>query len=84
MVDTKAPGIVSMSLYDTKHMYLINVSCEDKKWIKKDRKLFDKTQQNMVAAPFYRINVLDYYNHFMGNVDITDQLRGSYRFDHWM
>ena len=38
----------------------------------------------MVDAPFYRVNVIDDKNHFMGNVDIADQLRGSYRFDHWM
>ena len=51
--DAKAPGIISISLYDTKPVYIISVAREEIKWLKKDRKLFDKTQQMMVAAPFY-------------------------------
>ena len=82
--DAKDPGIISISQYDTKLVYLMIVSCEEIKCLKKDQKIFDKMQQKMVAAPFYRVNVIDYYNHFTGNVDIADQLRGSYRFDHWM
>ena len=62
----------------------MSVACEKIKCLKKDRKLFDKTQQNMVATPFYWVNVINDYNHFMGNVDIADYMRGSYRFDHWM
>ena len=73
-----------MSLYDTNPVYLMSVACEEITWLKKDHKLFDKMQQKMVAAPFYLVNVIDDYNHFMGNVDITDQMRGSYCFDHWM
>ena len=82
--DAKAPGITWMSLYDAKPVYLMSVACEEIKWLKKDRKLFDKTQQKMIAAPFYWVNVIDDYNHFIVNVDIADQLRGSYRFDHRM
>ena len=48
------------------------------------QKMFDKTQYNMVAALLYRVYVIDDCNHFMGNVDIDDQLRGSYRFHHLM
>ena len=73
-----------MSLYYTKSLYLIIVACEGIKWIKKDCKLFYETQQKMVAAPFYLVNVIDDYNHFIVNVDIADQLRGSYRFEHRM
>ena len=82
--EAKALGIISMSIYDTKPVYLMSVACEEIKWLNKDLKLVDKTQHTMVAAPFYRVNVIDDYNQFMGNVDIADQLRGSYRFDHWM
>ena len=38
----------------------------------------------MVAVPFYSVNVIGDYNHFMVNVDISDQLIRSYSFDHWM
>ena len=37
----------------------MSVACEEIKLIKKDRKLVDKTQQKMVAAPFYQVNVID-------------------------
>ena len=53
MGDAKAPGVISISLHDTKPMYIMSVAFEEINFLKKDRKLFDKTQQKMVAAPFY-------------------------------
>jgi len=38
----------------------------------------------MAQISFYCLNVIEAYNYNMNNVDIVDQLRGSYRFDHWM
>ena len=58
MGDAKAPVIISMSLYDTKPVYLMSVDCEEIKCLKKDRRLFDKMQQDMVAAQLYRVNVI--------------------------
>ena len=76
MGDANTPGNISMSLYDIKPVYLMIVACEEKEWLNKDRKLFDKTHHKMVAAPLYRVNVIDDCNQFMGNVDIDAQLRG--------
>ena len=38
----------------------------------------------MIPAHFYQVNAIDDYNHFVGKVDIVNQLRRSDRFDHWM
>lgn len=82
--DEQMKGLVAISLYDSKPVYLMTTASEEIVWVKKERKLFDKNLMELVPAPFFRINVIDDYNHIMGNVDIADQLRGSYRFDHWM
>ena len=31
--------------------------------------------------PFYRLNIVDFYNNNMGNVDLADQLRNVYCYD---
>ena len=65
-------------------VYLMSVVCEEIKWLNIHHKIFYKKQHKMVSSPFYRVNVIDDYNRFMGNVDIADQMRGLYRFYHWM
>ena len=32
----------------------------------------------------HHLNITDYYNYRMKNVDIFDKLKGSYRFENWM
>ena len=82
--DEKLQGLVAVSLYDTKPVYVLTNAIEQVKWIQKDRQLYDKTQNKKAPPPFYRINIIISYNYNMNNVDIADQLRGSYRWDHWM
>ena len=50
----------------------------------KDKKVFDKDAGIKILLKFLRPQVTDEYNCGMNNVDQADQLRGSYRFDHWM
>ena len=47
-------------------------------------KVFRKYLQRTLEINFYRVNMVDMYNYNMNNVDVSDQLRGYYRFDHWM
>ena len=82
--DAKCKGLLAISLYDSKPFYMMTMACEKVEWRLKKRKLWDKEQMKMVSKPFYRLNVVDEYNNHMNNVDVADQLRGSYRFDHWM
>lgn len=37
----------------------------------------------MESMKFLRLNVNDDYNNDMGHTDVADQLRNSYKFDHW-
>ena len=38
----------------------------------------------MENMKFLQLNVNDDYNYGMGGANITDQISGSYRFDHWL
>ena len=53
-------------------------------WIKKKIKVLRKYLQRTSEITFHRVNVIDMYYYKMNHVDVEDQLRGSYRFDHWM
>ena len=51
-------------------------------WEEKSRDVFDKATNRMVKMKFLRLNVKKDYNYGMGGADISDQIRGSYCFDH--
>ena len=50
----------------------------------KIREIYDQTTGKMKDLKFHRLNINNGYNFGMGGADIADQIRGSYRFDHWM
>ena len=82
--DSKIDGLVALSYYYSKPFYMMSNSTDCIKWIKKQRKVWRKDEQRSVQICYHRLNIIDDYNHNMNNVDIADQVRGSYRFDHWM
>ena len=82
--DRYVPGLIALSLYDSKPFYMLSNACECVKWVPKKRKVWYRTLDKYVEIVFHRLNIVDDYNVNMNNVDIADQLRGSYRFDHWM
>jgi hypothetical protein len=77
-------NLVVASVYDQKPVYLMSSCCTEVKWIKKERSVYHKTLKQKVKVPFYRLNLIDFYNNNMGSVDVADQLRTNYRVDHWM
>ena len=81
--DPLCPDLVAVSVYDTKPVHFLSMTCDEVKWIRKTRKVFDKAKKKMVKGDFLRLNINDEYNNGMGGVDIADQLRGYYRFDKW-
>ena len=76
--------MVEISLYDVKPFYFMKNAWTDIRWRQKRREVWSSSLQRMIKIPYYRLNVIDIYNHNMNNVDISDQLRVVYRRDHWM
>ena len=79
--DQVIQDLVAVACYDTKPVYFLSSACEEIKWIEKKRKVFDPNEKKTVDIPFYRLNIIDFYNYNMGNVDLADQLRNQYRYD---
>ena len=48
------------------------------------RKVWSPTQNSMVWMKYLRLGMIDEYNNFMNSVDLADQLRNCYRFNHWL
>jgi len=46
--------------------------------------VYNVDTDTMEEMNFLRMGFIDNYNKTMGDVDIADQLRGSYRFDMWV
>ena len=82
--DSKCPSLVAVSVYDTKPVHFLSMKAESIKWEEKSRSVYDRSKGEMAVMKFLRLNINDDYNYGMGGADIADQLRGSYRFDHWL
>ena len=55
-------------------------TCDKVEWTQKSKKIWHKDTQRLFAMKFHRVNIVDEYNNHMSNVEVADQLRGSYRF----
>ena len=82
--DNQCTGLVACSVYDTKPVYYLSMVCEELKWLEVEKQVYNVDTGKMESLRFLRLNTIDNYNKTMGNVDIADQLRGSYRVDHWI
>ena len=84
MIQNVVDVCITLSLYDQKLVYLLSNTCSNLEWVQKERIVWHKEKGNNVKVPYYRLNVIDLYNHNMNNVDIVDQLRTVYRFFVWL
>lgn len=83
--DSVCKNLVAVSVYDTKPVYLLSNACEKVEWTTKKRKVWSPSDNSYVDMSFHRLNVINFYNQNMGNVDIADQLRNHYRYDgNWL
>ena len=60
------------------------MACDAIKWIPKVKKVYNVDTWGVENLTFLRLNQIDDYNNTIGGVDIADQLRGTYRPDHWL
>ena len=65
-------------------MHYLSMVCDELKWLEVQKPVYNVETGKVENLQFLCINTIDNYNKTMGNVDIADQLRGSYRVDHWI
>lgn len=82
--DPEMTSLLDISLYDSKPVYMLTNDTDKIRWTKTEWKIWNKELQMMVNVPFHHVNVIDQYNFHMNNLDISDQIRRSYNFDHWL
>lgn len=80
--DPDCVGLVALSVYDTKPVHYLSMACQKIEWIVKEKLVYNVDSGCSETLQFLRLNQIDNYNAEMGNVDLADQLRGSYRLDH--
>ena len=71
-------------VYDTKPVHFFSMCYHSITWLKKTRQTWDNSTSTMKLGRFLCLEINDLYNMNMNNVEIDNQLRGSYRRDKWM
>ena len=79
-----APEMIAVSVYDNKHVHLMTTASKMVQWVLKKRKVWLASVAATKMMSYMRLNLIDDYNQFMNSTDIADQLRNSYRPDHWL
>ena len=82
--DPECKGLLAVSIYDTVPVHMMTTATVMVKWIEKERDVYADTgdgQKANVKMKYHRLNIIDYYNQNMHDVDISDQLRTNYRID---
>ena len=82
--DADIDSLVTVSYYDQNLVHFLSTICEMIKWVQCTKHVYCVETEQVEVVRFLCLNINDDYNYDMGNVDIADQLRNYYRFDHWM
>ena len=77
-------GFIGVSFYDIKPAHFLSRSAESLEWTTKYCMVYCNLQKKMERLDFLRLNINDEYNFSMGDVDVADQLRNQYLFDHFL
>ena len=81
--DEAVPDLVAVSYYDHKPVHFLSTICKSIKWIECHKEVHCVETEQVEMMKFLHLNINNSYNHGMGGVDIADQLRDYYGFDHW-
>ena len=82
--DTKCPDLVASSIYDTKPVHFLSMVCTEIKWLLKPRQVYNVDTGIIETIKCLRMNNIDQYNHSIGHVKLSDQLRDQYRMNYWL
>ena len=79
--DPDCPNLVASSVYDAKPVHYLSMVSDELKWTEMKKNVYNVDSGEVEELRFLRLNNIDKYNKEMGNVDLADQLRGTYRLD---
>jgi len=79
--EPNAPGMLAISLYDSKPVHFLTYHEEGVRWKKCTRQVWSKKHGHMIDIDFWRLQVVVNYNGTMGWVDVANQLRNYLRQD---
>ena len=82
--DPDCPDLICTSVYDTKPVHIFTTSAEKVDWTEMTRHVYSASEGKVLPMKYMRLTLIDEYNNFMNAVDLADQLRNHYRFNHWL
>ena len=82
--DMEYKKMVAVCIYDTNLVHFLSTFGTEIKWMEKTHKTWDKDSSCMRLGRFLCLVINDSHNMNLNNVDVADQLRGSYRPDECM
>lgn len=56
--------------------------CTTVDWIKMRMDVYSAEEKQIVQMEYLQLNLIEGYNNHMNSVDMADQLRNTYRFNH--
>jgi len=81
--DEGCPNLIASYVCDTKPVHYLSMVSEEVKRIEKEKEVYNVDTDEIEYVKYLRMGFIDTYNKTMGDVDLSDQLRGSYRLDRW-
>ena len=82
--DPRCPDLIATSAYDTNPVHILSMACKELKRIVCEKPVYNVDRGTKESLKFLQMSYINDYNNGIGDVDIADQFRNNYRFDHWL